>query len=441
VIFAARARKRLFELALLGVQGIATSDLVSVGVSIKSLADIVDQSTGQDTGRQQETLAYVIGLPREHPERLQPLLQLDCVRVLTLPHQEPEIRSRANSIAAAVTVSTTQDLKALQAIGLGAGARFVEEKFRYVTIAESDTVDASGLARRVEDRSAASSVWIAPDAVREAQWLLSNDEEEEDATAETLLASDEDITTATATSDDPIVEGAMRVELSGGRIVLLDPDARINVMRGSGVYEEMQERPAAAIRRGDRIVLIHGQKRQSLYDLLITRVHDHPAIRLHLRLIKMWHEEIVKGFHTWARRTGHGYETLLEELRQLGCRRSAPLTVRFWVSGQILCPSDPEDIRRAARVLDMTPVLEHSAAIARAAERIRGLHRGLAHRLNNWLRSQNPGNSTHVDDVIDEELGLRLSDFRESLEVLVVENVTRIDGIFLRSSLNRVVAG
>lgn len=440
VILAARARKRLFELALLGIEGITTSDLASMGVSIKSLADLVDPRTGQDADPRQEALAYLVGLPREHPERLQPLLRRDSIRILILPHQEPEVQSRVNSIAAAVTVSTTQDLKALQAIGLASGARFVEEKFRYVTIAGSDTIDISGLARRLEERGA-TAVWAAPDAVREAQWLLSSDEEEEDATAETLLASDDEVATATATSDNPVVEGAMRVELSGGRIVLLDPNAPINVMRGSGVYEDMQERPANAIRRGDRIVLIHGQKRQSLYDLLISRVHNHHAIRLHLALLKLWHEEIDKGFHSWARRTGRGYEALLQELRQLGCRRSAPLTLRFWVSGEILCPSDPEDIRRAARVLEMTPVLENSAAIARAAERIRGLHRGLAHRLNNWLRNQNPGNSAQADDVIDEELGLRLSDFRESLEVLVVENVTRMDGIFLRSSLNRVVAG
>jgi hypothetical protein len=357
-----------------------------------------------------------------------------------LPHQELEVRSRASSLAAAVAVSTTQDLKALHTVGLAAGAKFIEEDFRYVMLTASDTVDSAGIVGRLEERSA-TPVWMAPDAVREARWLLGNDEEEEDATAETLLGSDDDIATTTATSDNPIVEAAIRVQLPGGRIVLLDPDAPINVIRGSGAYQEMQERPANGIRRGDRIVLIHGQKRQSLYDLLIRRVHSHPAIRLHLALIRMWHEEIVKGFHAWARHTGRGYEALLEELQRLGCMRSAPLTVRFWVSGQILCPSDPEDIRRAARVLDMAAVLEHSTAIGRAAERIRGLHRGLAHRLNNWLRSQNPGSGAHDDDVIDEELGLRFSDFRESIEVLMVQDVTRLAGIFLRSSLNRIVAG
>jgi hypothetical protein len=174
--------------------------------------------------------------------------------------------------------------------------------------------------------------------------------------------------------------------------------------------------------------------------MLLGRVHNHSSIRLHLALVDMWHEAVNKTYHAWAQQTGKSYDALLEALQALGCKRSSALTVQFWVSGVIMCPSDPEDIRRVAKVLGIPSVLEHYARIARAAERLRGLHRGLAHRLNNWLRTQVPGSAARDDDdIIDQEIGLRLSDFRESFEVLLIRNVELLDGMFLRASLNHIV--
>ena len=142
---------------------------------------------------------------------------------------------------------------------------------------------------------------------------------------------------------------------------------------------------------------------------------------------------------TWSRPAGRGYEELLREIRARGCERSAALTVKFWVTGEIICPSDPEDLRRMADVLGIAFIKDHYHRVAKAADRLRGLHRGLANRLNNWLRSQAAGLSSDDDDsVFDEELGLTLGDFRASLEVLTVRSVQLINGLFLRTSLGRI---
>jgi hypothetical protein len=447
IAFAARSRRRLFELALLGIEGISIGDLESVGVRLSSLADVsLNTSTQGDNRNSQltesrairtEDLACVVGWPAQQQHaKLQYLFRKHQVHVLGLPHQEREIKSRLEALSAAVCVKAAEDHGALLTVGLAATPWTSPPEFRFVKVGQTQFV---GLEAVFSDsgRQAREPVWDAPDAVKEAEWLLKEDTDGDDALADGV-ASDEDELGGSEVYEDQIVDSAIRVDLPDGRFVLLASDLKINVIRGSGAYETMQERCADTIRRGDRLIFIHGQRRQSVYDLLIGRVHTHPAIQLHLALLNAWHDEIEKGYRRWTVSTKLGYDSLLLELQALGCERSAPLTVRFWVTAQILCPSDPEDVRRMGQVLAIPFVTEHYKRISKAADRLRGLHRGLANRLSNWLRTQGPGSSRVSDDeVFDDELGLRLSDFRESLEIVVVHSVERLEGMFLRSSLNR----
>jgi dihydropteroate synthase len=114
------------------------------------------------------------------------------------------------------------------------------------------------------------------------------------------------------------------------------------------------------------------------------------------------------------------------------------MTLRGWLSGNILCPEDPEDLRRLAEVLEMSFVVSHHQRIYQAAKRLRGLHRVLARRLNSWLEEQASGSvKAKDDDVLDAELGITFGDFHNSLLILRVQEVQPIMGLFLRSSLGR----
>jgi hypothetical protein len=202
----------------------------------------------------------------------------------------------------------------------------------------------------------------------------------------------------------------------------------------------LDERYIKSLQPGTRVLLIHGQQRQNLYDLIVSRIHRHASIELHLRLIQRWREDFVVGYQGWRRLQGRNLDALLLEMARRGSKLTSSFTLRQWLWGNTLGPDDPEDLRRLAEVLDMDFVKQYYRRIDEAAQRIRGLHRGLAIRLNSWLKQQVAGVGVGADDsdVIDERLGLTFGDFRSSLLVLQVQTVTTVAGPFLREALGNL---
>jgi hypothetical protein len=243
---------------------------------------------------------------------------------------------------------------------------------------------------------------------------------------------------AVGDSSDIAVEKVVEIAISGHRKGLFAPDYSINLVRMLEGRETILERTVRSVRTGDRLVLVHGQRRQSLYELLLTRVHRHPSLQLHLVLIKTWQEEISASFAHWRQTSGKSFGELLAALRDLGSDIQSTLALRFWTEGKVLAPLDSQDLPRVAKVLGMKFTAEHHTRIAKAAERLRALHRGLAVRLNNWLRREAAGGQSHEadDEVIDAELGLSLRDFKDSLEIVTVEGCAERAGLFLISNLN-----
>jgi hypothetical protein len=87
----------------------------------------------------------------------------------------------------------------------------------------------------------------------------------------------------------------------------------------------------------------------------------------------------------------------------------------------------------------MDYVRQHYKRIARAASRLRSLHRVLSSKLNRWLEQQaGEIDAGSDDDVIDQQLGLTFGDIRSSLVLLHVKDVENIQGLFLRSSLGKL---
>lgn len=451
VVFGSAARRKLFELALLSIEGIVVSDLAPLAVSLSSLTELRSRRRLEidDTPERPATAAgavstrddiYMVGWPSaDRQATLHAVLGSSCIRVLILPHQEGELRRRIAGLANALSISCEEVRGALQSIGVPVQAVSGAERLSPVTVHDPEFIDATGTLPDAP-LDLKRSLWSTPDAQAEAELILRLDDDADDLSDSPSLQNEEELSEQTGQIEESLfLDSAIRVDLTDGRHILLPEDARFNSIRGAGQYETMKERPAAELRPGDRIVFIHGQRRQSLYEMLIQRVHAHPAIRLHLALINAWHEEVGRAYRTWSRQEGRGYEDLLREVRARGCQRSAALTIRFWVTGEIICPSDPEDLRRMADVLGIAFIKEHYLRVSKAADRLRGLHRGLANRLNNWLRSQAAGIPSDDDDsVFDEELGLTLGDFRASLEILAVSSVQPVTGPFLRTSLSRI---
>jgi hypothetical protein len=162
-------------------------------------------------------------------------------------------------------------------------------------------------------------------------------------------------------------------------------------------------------------------------------------MELHLALIRRWQQDFRTAYQLWQQHGVRNLEELLRQMQKRGSSLTSPLTLRQWLWGNILCPDDPEDLRRLAEVLNMDFIRSYYQKIYQAAKRLRGLHRGLSRRLNNWLEQQatNLADRCNDHDFIDAELGITFNDFRSSLLILRVTVVNEMAGIFLRSNLGR----
>ena len=440
IVFPGAARKQMFALALLARFNIAEEDLSEIGIHLVSLNDLHDKVLTMETDASslsnvhetsQGSSAMLTALPSAAlSPRMLPLLSRGGFDVLIYSYQVPALARRVEEWNLGLSVSTTGVEKVVSTrFGKTPSAASLS---RSPTVALGDTHVFSVATGKTEESHTTGPVVTPLDEVAEIRWLLGEDEalESEPTAAIDFQGQDEIAWT----------QKALEIRLSGGWRGLFALDGTLNVVMNGAGGEQVEERYVRSIRVGDTILFIHGQKRQSLYELIISRVHNHPAVEIHLALISKWQEELAQSFRT-HRAKGWTVEDVLMHIQDKGSSISSPQTINMWLSGLILAPQDPKDLIRLAEALGLPFVKQYHSRINKAAQRIRGLHRGLSIRLNNWLREQALGGGDTALQVFDEELGLSFHDFRDSLAVLTVEGITEVVGPFLWNSLGTLERG
>jgi hypothetical protein len=301
-----------------------------------------------------------------------------------------------------------------------------------ITVTAPTELEVSTLRRREPERL--TELLALGDAAEEVGALFeSGSDPEEDADFLSERGGDSE---SGESSEEEWCDSAIDIAFEQGWRGRFAVDDMLNVVVATGRGFGTDERFSRSIRPGDRVLLIHGSRRQNLYDLIVERVHRHPAIELHLALLRRWREDFQEAVHRWHPRT---LDELLQQLRERGSRLTSSGTLYHWLRGWTLCPQDSADIVRAAEVLNMPFLQKNHSAVAKAARRVRGLHIGLSIRLGRWLTEPHGKDGTGAgEDFIDESLGLTFSDFKNSIVVVAVETVTAQRGPFLRSGLGRV---
>lgn len=428
VIFGTGARKDLFLDALLVAYGISESDLMSIGVRATALSDRGCAATGSE-GDSPPVRSVVVGqIGRVDEKRLASVAKLESVDIALYSHQLRPLQSRVSAWATSRTFRP--DL-----LGLNLGAKLSDPSHQpppRVRLLEPISL----VADRVEPRPSELEVqdWLNPDLAAELQrfYDLAGDIDEEGQEAATWSAEP-----ASGTEEDAslVCATGYYVQFSGGWRATFAPDQEVMFVRRLGKRATTEIRPARELRHGVEIVAIHGQRRQSLYDLLVSRLHANPAVALQLALIREWQRELSSAYELW-RRSGGDLDQLVGRLQANGSAITSTLAVRFWLLGHTIAPQDPRDITRIAQILDMPFASKHHARIAAAASRLRGLHRGLSNRLSNWLEREIAA-GPQVDDhlPLDRELGVTFADFASTLLYLTVELAEEREGPFLRASL------
>jgi hypothetical protein len=446
IVFSGRGKKQLFEFSLLAHHNITSPDLSSLRTWVLTLEELrhltrqryaMTSSEDLELSAIDSSLAWhplLIGLPNKQlTPKLLPVLVNDSVDVLIYPHQISALKSRTNDWGKAISADSAKVFRVLEQLSKSPLSRTTingSTRLRF-----NDPVDVNAKSLRKQMRTLSEPFWQPDDPVTEIAKLLQNDEE----------VTFEDGSILTETKDETYLDEreswcdrAITLFFDNGSITYAE-DETINVIR-PGQFKS-DERYVGSVRSGDRIVFIHGQKRQNFYELIISRVHQHPSMILNLALIERWRTDFVNSYRKWQVRNTRNLDELLRCLNEKGSTLRAGGTLRQWLQGKTFCPDDPEDLRRLAEVLGMDYVCQHYKRIAHAAKRLRGLHVGLANKLNRWLEQQAAGKSaTNDDDIIDETLGLTFGDLRSSLMVLAVRRVETVEGPLLRINLGRLEA-
>ncbi len=432
LLFGTNGRRRLFFDAMLVKYGITELDLESIDVRAYAFGESAFRSAAVEghLGRSRNVIVGAIG--RADEKRLAPVISLDSVEVALYAHQLGAFQARVRS---------WQQSRAFRSDLLKSqlGVRFdqaLEAPVR-TTLLEPIHVDAHAAEPRPAPLDPGE--WVSQDPEAELKRFYDLGSELEDPDGEEGFASDLD---ANHEEDASLVcATAVSVRFREGWSALLAPDQELMFVKRFGRRATTEAGPARGLRPGVEIVAIHGQRRQSLYDLLVNRLHANAVVALQLAVIRQWQRELAGSFDMW-RQTGGDFNELVRLLQVEGSSITSTLAVRFWVSGHTIAPQDPHDILRIARILSMPFTLKHYARIAAAASRLRGLHRGLSNRLTNWLDREIEGGAD-IDDLtpLDPEVGVTFADFANTLLHLTVESAVTRDGPFLRARLGEFLMG
>ena len=428
IVFSSRARKQIFSLALLSRFNISEGDLEELGVSLSSLTELKGKSSTPfpntpHSHHSRSALLTCLPSTRLSPHML-PLMLLGGLDILVFPFQTVALSKWIGELNASLRVSPATAEKVIEARSGRVSSPAVPARDPVLTLGGGRRFSLS--IRQATKAQSKRPMLPTLDATTEIRWFMDDDEEQEPERSGTGASQIQ--------HEDVWTQEAVEIHVNGGWYGLFPLEDKLNVVIEGGASSRTEERFVRSLRVGDRILFIHGQKRQSLYDLVISRVHNHSAMEIHLALINKWQEELAQSFRV-RQMTGWTVDDVLTKIRERGSSITSHQTIRLWLSGQVLAPEDPKDLLRLARSMRMPFVEQYHDHINRAARRIRGLHRGLSTRLNHWLQEQVTGGSNTASEVFDEELGLSFRDFQDSLAIHTVERVERVSGLFLRGSL------
>lgn len=455
-VFPTSAHKRLFILGLLAYHNITEEDLKQLRIGLVSLRELYD-SLVQRVSEEGPTWSLLMGLPTTDLQAeyclvglpswastlyLDPLLRLVSFHIIIYPYQittlqrrivEWETRMYPGVVKFADALASTLKHKCPSINLSPPNPRIVIQDIDKHKIEQPS---------RLNPRLENITIWEPTSSIEEFTILMRNEIEDNISGILSKVSSRSD------NFSDNVAEffdEVWLIEFSNDEHVLLEINAKINVIFTNNENTKTESRFVSSLRKGDRIVFIHGQHKQSLLDLIISRVYRNPSINLHVRLVEKWQEDLATAYHQRALDSNDfNLDKLFKEMKIRGSKISSPQPLRYWLHGETLRPADQEDLRRLADILGLDFVSQHYKRIHQAGSRLAGLHVSLSRRLNAWLNSEAPdivANVVSQEDIIDEQLGLTFQDFHDSLSILEVRSVRKEKGLFGRDMLGQLEKG
>ncbi|MFQ5750385.1 MAG: hypothetical protein ACE5HI_00180 [bacterium] len=430
LVFPSDAQKTMFAFALLSRINTSESDLSDMSILLMSFKDAVSElNNGFNTFLSSDLIWDVIhiALPNHTlTEKMTPFFGLVKFEVLVYPHQLKSLSYQVSNWGNLLSPDITTVVTSLSTLANVEKPDMLPEKKCIYRMGDTRIVAGKPISKELKRNE---PIWKPKSEEDEVAYIFTN---EEDGPTDDLIFTEEE----EQVGKETVVDRALEINFESGWTGLFALESRINVVQSTSQGDTFESRYVKSLRKGDRIIYIYGQKRQSLYDLILSRVHHHPSIEIHLALIRRWQDEIHQAYAIWLQHGKTLYE-LFREMKKLNSKLETELTLNFWVTGCTLRPRDREDLRRVSEVLKMPFTSKYYKKIHSAGDRISGLHISLSRRLNAWIQSG--ATITGItDDLIDEATGLTFGDVSDSLILLKVESSTEVSGPFDKSSLGKI---
>lgn len=430
LVFNNRAHRDMFRFALLSRYNISEEDLASLEVSLLALSDF-------DRAEDDATPSRIVlcGMPSKSAEwRFEALLEAPEIGVVVWPHLESAMKRRANDWERKLCGSYSGD----SPLNFQPGNVLDGNQLLLVTESQSIPVAEMQSAACASGPMGLECLWKQPEAADAIKALFDIENEEDIANEDRAKPSDAERGFDTIESE--WVEEALKVEFEDGSAILLPLDDQVNTISRSLDGIRVESRFSRSLRVGDEILLVHGDHRRGIYDLLVSRVHSHPKIAPWLMLVDRWHQDLRSAFSAEQRRSGMTFENALHAMQRRGSEITSPAAVRAWIFGLTLAPSDWQDIKRLGDQFNIEVAKQFAREIGNAASRLAGLHRSLSNRLNRWLESEEAGAAvlSGSHSVVDAELGLTIDDFKHSIVRGRIARLARLSGPFLRAHLGQL---
>jgi hypothetical protein len=222
--------------------------------------------------------------------------------------------------------------------------------------------------------------------------------------------------------DRAVMVEALRVTFEDGRWVVLDVAGTIT--RFNSVLQRAE--PGTEMARltvGDAVVFLDGDARKDVLMKVLEIAKDIPHLATSAAWVGYWRDALGRGKQRFGT-----YSAFADQLRARGCRRETQ-TVRLWVVGATIGPSDPLDVRRVGEALGDAPLRDHHEMVYRGIESFRGAHAQLMERVGALALQVGPAASSgaiRADEIIDERSGLTAADFQGCVEIMRVSSIVPV---------------
>lgn len=215
----------------------------------------------------------------------------------------------------------------------------------------------------------------------------------------------------------------VRSHSEGRGTVLMTKDSAVDCVRLS-LDEELRRVTAAELQVGDVILLIGESKRTGLFETIVELAERQPLMEYLAAFRRRWRIAVQALAARYSSHNVIDYATLRRDLKREGATIESEAAIRLWVQGHIIGPETVESIKAVGIVAGNPAVAGQAKEFQRAFRKIRGLRRGIGHRLSNIIRASFKhlalGDAPPRSEALDDRLGIPFDELLESIDIAEV---------------------